>query len=272
GVSDNDAFAVRIDYQAGSRDAIWGRVTRSTPSDRGVGQALSPAFPGFDQEQSDTNLQLAVGDVHTFTPTIINEVNVGFVRFRRERRSVDAFTRDWIHELGIEGISPDPLTWAAPSMTPAGYPEIGYSSNNAIFRWVSQSTQIVDNFSAVRGAHTVKAGMTLQLKRLDTVQWGQPSGTYAFSGQFSAPVPVAGTSRSNALADLLLGYPSSYNVQTTPFSPRLSYRQFGAYVQDDWRVTPSVTANIGLRWEYFGRPVERDDRIASFDFATGQQG
>ena len=271
GVSDNDVFAARIDYQAGRRDAIWGRFTRSAPSDRGVGQALSPAFPGFDQEQSDHNLQLALGDVHTFTPTLINELNVGFVRFHRERRSVDAFTRDWIQELGIKGISPDPLTWAAPSMTPAGYPEIGYSTNNAIFRWVSQSTQIVDNFSAVRGAHSVKAGMTLQLKRLDTVQWGQPSGTYAFSGQFSAPVPVAGTSRFNALADLLLGYPSSYTVQTTPFSPRLSYTQFGAYVQDDWRLTPSVTANVGLRWEYFGRPVERDDRIASFDLATGQQ-
>ena len=271
GVSDNDVFAVRIDYQAGRRDAVWGRFTGSSPSDRGVGQALSPAFPGFDQEQSDNNLQVAFGDVHTFTPTVINEVKLGFVRFRRERRSVDAFTRDWIQELGIKGLSPDPLTWAAPSMTPAGYPEIGYSANNAVFRWVTDATQIVDNFSAVRGAHTVKAGMTLQFKRMDTVQWGQPNGAYAFSGQFSAPVPVSGTSRFNALADLLLGYPSSYTVQTTPFSPHLSYTQFGSYIQDDWRLTPSVTANFGLRWEYFGRPVERDDRIASFDLATGQQ-
>ena len=167
GVSDNDVFAVRIDYQAGRRDAVWGRFTGSSPSDRGVGQALSPAFPGFDQEQSDNNLQLAFGDVHTFTPTIINEVKLGFVRFRRERRSVDAFTRNWIQELGIEGLSPDPLTWAAPSMTPAGYPEIGYSANNAVFRWVTDATQIVDNLSAVRGAHTVKAGMTLQFKRMD---------------------------------------------------------------------------------------------------------
>ena len=61
GVSDNDVLAARIDYQAGRRDAIWGRFTRSAPSDRGVGQALSPAFPGFDQEQSDHNLQLAAG-------------------------------------------------------------------------------------------------------------------------------------------------------------------------------------------------------------------
>ena len=271
GVSDNDVLAARVDYQAGRRDAIWGRFTASRPFDRGVGQALSPAFSGFDQEQSENNLQLVAGNVHTFTPTTINEVNVGYVRFERERHSVDAFTRNWIQELGIGGLSPDPLTWAAPSMTPDGYPEIGYSSNNAVFKWVTDSVQIVDNFAAVRGAHSVKAGLTLQRKRLSTVQWGQPNGRYGFTGQFSAPVPFSATSRFNALADLLLGYPSSYSVQTTPFSPHLSYTQFGSYIQDDWRLTPSVTANFGLRWEYFGRPVERDDRIASFDLATGQQ-
>ena len=157
-----------------------------------MGQALSPAFPGFDQEQSDNNLQLALGHAHTFTPTTINELNIGFVQFRRQRRSVDAFTRNWIQELGIKGISPDPLTWAAPSMTPSGYPEIGYSSNNAVFKWVTQSAQIVDNFSAVRASHTLKAGLTIQLKRMTTIQWGQPSGTYTFSGQFSAPVPLVG--------------------------------------------------------------------------------
>jgi hypothetical protein len=271
GVSDNDVLAARVDYQAGTRDAIWGRLTASTPYDRGAGQALSPAFSGFDQEQSENNLQLAAGNVHTFTPTMVNEVNVGYVRFRRERHSVDAFTRNWIRELGIKGVSPDPVTWAAPSMTPDGYPEIGYSSNNAVFRWVSDAAQIVDNFAAVRGPHSVKTGFTLQLKRLSTVQWGQPNGAYGFSGQFSAPVPFSVTSRFNALADLLLGFPSRYSVQTTPFSPHLSYAQFGSYVQDDWRLTRSLTANIGLRWEYFGRPVERDNQIASFDLATGNQ-
>ena len=119
----------------------------------------------------------------------------------------------------IQGISSDPLTWAAPSMTPAGYPEIGYSSNNAIFRWVSESSQIVENFSAVRSAHTIKAGVTLQVRRMDTVQWGQPTGTYAFSGQFSAPVPVSATSRFNALADLLLGYPRVIPSRRHRFRP-----------------------------------------------------
>ena len=271
GVSDNDALTARIDYQLGARDAIWGRFTKNAPYDRGVGQALSPAFPGFEQEQSDNNLQFAIGDVHTFSPTIVNELNIGFVSFRRERHSLDAFKRNWIEELGIKGLSPIPFTWAAPSMTPTGYSEIGYSSNNAVFRWVTNAAQIVDNFSFVRGPHTVKAGLTIQFKRMTTIQWGQPDGTYTFSGQFSAPVPVVTTSRFHALADLLLGYPSSYTVQITPFSPHLSYTHMGYYIQDDWKLTRSLTANVGLRWEYFGRPVERDNRIASFDLATGEQ-
>jgi len=271
GVSDNDVLASRIDYQLGGRDAIWGRFTRNAPFDRGVGQALSPAFPGFDQEQSDNNLQFAFGDIHTFTPTILNELSIGFVRFRRGRHSVDAFKRNWIQELGIKGLSPIPLTWAAPSMTPAGYSEIGYSSNNAVFNWTTSAAQIVDNFSFIRRAHTLKAGLTIQLKRMTSIQWGQPDGTYTFSGQFSAPVPVSTTSRFNALADLLLGFPSSYTVQTTPFSPHLSYADMGYYIQDDWKIANSLTANLGLRWEYYGRPVERDNRIASFDLATGQQ-
>lgn len=271
GVSDNDALAARIDYQLGPRDAIWGRFTKNAPYDRGVGQALSPAFPGFDQEQSDKNLQFAIGDVHTFSPTIVNEFNLGFVRFRRERHSLDSFKRNWVEDLGIKGLSPTPFTWAAPSMTPAGYSEIGYSSNNAVFRWVTSAGQIVDNFSFVRGVHTVKAGLTIQFKRMTSVQWGQPDGAYTFSGQFSAPVPVVTTSRFHALADLLLGYPSSYTVQTTPFSPHLSYTQMGYYLQDDWKLTRSLTVNVGMRWEYFGRPVERDNRIGSFDLATGQQ-
>jgi len=271
GVSDNNVLAVRIDYQHGARDAIWGRFTKNAPYDRGVGQALSPAFPGFDQEQSSNNLQFAAGDVHGFSPTITNELNLGFVRFQRERRSTDAFQRNWIQELGIQGLSPIPFTWAAPSMTPDGYSEIGYSSNNAILRWLTSAAQVVDNFSIVRGAHTVKAGLTIQFKRMSTTQWGQPDGTYTFAGQFTAPVPVSTTSRFNALADLLLGYPWSYSVQIAPFSPHLSYKYMGFYVQDDWRLTPGITANIGLRWEYFGRPVERNNRIANFDLATGQQ-
>lgn len=271
GRSDNDVPAARIDHQLGSKDTLWGRFTMNAPVDVGVGSALTAAFPGFDQVQDDNNLQFAVGNIHTFSPAIVNEANAGYVRFRRERHSLDAGKVNWIQNLGIKGYTPDPLTWAAPSMTPAGYPEIGYSSNNAVFKWVTQADQVVDNLSIVRGPHTFKTGFTIQAKRMTTTQWGNPAGTYGFSGMFTAPVPVTTTTRFHSMADLLLGYPTTFNLQIDPFSPHYLYKNMGFYFQDDWKLTPTLTANIGLRWEYFGRPIERYDHMASFDLSTGRQ-
>jgi hypothetical protein len=137
GRSDNDVVSARVDYQPGKARHHLGprHVEQSIRSRRRTGTVA-----GISRIRSGTVRQqpaVGLGKVHIFSPTLVNEVNVGLVRFRRERRSVDAFTRDWVRELGIRGISPEPLTWAAPSMTPAGYSEIGYSSNNAIFRWVT---------------------------------------------------------------------------------------------------------------------------------------
>ena len=96
GLSDNNVSSARIDHQLNPQDNLWGRFTMNAPLDQGVGSALSAAFPGFDQVQDDNNLQIALGNIHTFSPTMINELNVGYVRFRRERHSTDAYSRDWI--------------------------------------------------------------------------------------------------------------------------------------------------------------------------------
>lgn len=261
----------RIDHQLTNRDSLFGRFTLNSPYDRSPGQALTQSFPGYDAIQEDRNTQASVGLTHTFSPTVINETLVGYVRFRRDRTTQDSGLRNWAQELGIRGFAPEPIAWGAPSVTPSGYPEVGYSSNQAVLQWITQSEQVSDNLSVIRSKHTLKAGFSLQSKRLTQYQLSNANGAYGFNGTFSAPPPVTSTARYNSIADLLLGYPSSFSATVRARTPHLLQKNLGVYFQDDWRLTPNLTLNLGVRWEYFGRPVDRYDSIATFDLATGRQ-
>jgi Carboxypeptidase regulatory-like domain/TonB dependent receptor len=260
----------RVDHRLSARNTLFWRTTLNQPDDIGPGQALTQAFK-YDAVQSERHVHLTLGDTHVFSPSVVNEFNVGFVRMNRIRNSADSFERNWVEELGIRGVPTQPLTYGAPAVTISGHPQAGFSTNNAFFQWITQSAQIVDNLSVIAGRHTIKVGGNYQRKQLNSTQWGAPNGNYGFTGVYSSPPPVATPTRQAAIADALLGYPATYSVQTTPYEQRFRYSNAALYVQDDWRVTPSLTLNIGLRWEYFGKPYDLFDRIASFDLATGQQ-
>ncbi len=268
--AENDLIATRVDHRITNANTLFGRVTLNNPYDRSPGQ--SGVFTGFDSIQTDGNVQTVVGDTHVFSPTVINELNLGFVRFNRDRTSQDAFKRNWLKDLGIQGIPSDNgLTWGAPLVAITGYTSIGYSTANSYLHWVSQSAQVVDNVTVVRGKHTLKAGATFNAKRNSSTQWLTPNGSYSFTGVYTAPPPVSATNQYQAFADLLLGVPASYSAQVTPYLVRLQNKLFFAYVQDDWRVTPNLTINAGVRWEYYGKPEDRYARSASFDLNTGKQ-
>ncbi len=260
----------RVDHQISARNNLFWRTTVNEPDDVGPGQSLTQAFK-YDAVQSDRHVQLTLGDTHIVSSAVVNEFNAGLVRMNRIRNSADSFRRNWIEELGIRGVPAQPLTYGAPAVTIAGHPQAGFSTNNAFFQWITQSAQIVDNLSVTIGRHTIKTGGAYQRKQLNSTQWGAPNGDYGFTGVYTSRPPVGTPTRQAAIADALLGYPATYSVQTTPYEQRLRYSNAALYVQDDWRASPKLTLNLGLRWEYFGKPYDRFDRIASFDLASGQQ-
>jgi hypothetical protein len=267
--SNTDMISGRIDHKVSERDNAFARFTINQIY--AVSPGVNAAFTGYSQNQRDWNLQVVAGNTAVITPHIVNESNIGYVKFDRNRGSQAANVQNWVQQLGITGFAPPPYAWAAPELVPLGLTAIGYGPGNAVFNWSSSSLQLIDNLSIQKGAHTFKMGATVNFKTLASTQFGSADGAYTFSGEFSAQNPAITTTSANAVADLLLGYPSAYSLQTSPYVENFRYTLLGTYFQDDWRVTPRLSLNLGLRWEYFGKPADKNNHIATFNLANGTQ-
>jgi hypothetical protein len=125
-----------------------------------------------------------------------------------------------------------------------------------------RSQMLSANYSQFAGRHNVKIGGDFRRLAADILSWGQTSGTFSFNKGFTqGPDPnVGGSTAGDSFASFLLGYPSSASATIpTPYNIFTNY--YGAYVQDDFRITSNLTVNAGLRWEYEAGLRERDNHI-----------
>jgi hypothetical protein len=149
-----------------------------------------------------------------------------------------------------------------------GFPSIslggGYTGFNG-YDWdplinPTDNRQIKDDFSIVHGAHQLHVGIDLR-----KFMWSSQSAT-ASRGDFAYENSYSGDS----WADFLLGYPSFALRQY----PQSNYNQtsynYGFYAQDDWRLTRSITLNLGIRYEYDTWPVDSRNQVTSFDQTIGK--
>ncbi len=125
------------------------------------------------------------------------------------------------------------------------------------------------NLTKVRGAHTMKMGGSIGANR-----WTQRSkpagGSYSFTSDFTqGPNPlVASSTAGAAFASLLLGVGTSGSINSVQPGQFISYKYYGAYFQDDWKLTSRLTMNLGLRYDYNAPWTEKHDRINSWDASS----
>jgi len=134
----------------------------------------------------------------------------------------------------------------------------GWSGNGVGSQPISASDgegSIMDDVSWVRGTHVLQAGALYMFGIKRQTVFTNPQGSFGFSGVHSG----------DPAADYMLGLDSSYNQDSTEREGYFHYRQGEAYAQDDWKVTPRLTLNLGLRWVYFSSDTVSGDQVSSFD-------
>lgn len=257
-----DQFLGRIDHNFSASDRIYGRYTVSDTTTIGP-----PVWPKFGYSHELRGQQAMLNWSHTLNPSTINEFRAGYSRFIQNEWVESAFKRDVSQELGLKGTCRDPQCWHAPYFSVQDFSLMGNPSGQTLGQgvsgprgWKDEIFHIHESLLMVRGKHTVRAGFTGNRYRDTFPEAIRPAGQHNFNGQWTA-----GTgSRGFAFADLLMGLPRQILASIDIFDPNFRNSHVMPWIQDDWKVTRKLTLNLGLRWEWLGRPVANRDKISNY--------
>lgn len=261
-----DDFDVRLDHQIRTSDLLF--LSGSHWSDQFSDPGRIPGFQaGFGAGTSRNKGYAArLGETHTFSPSLVNELRAGITNFRFEFLPV-GFGTDQNSAIGIGGAGgingPNGL-----SLVGGGngfYIEYLGDFGQYIIR--QRSLQLSDALTYLRGAHTFKFGGSLIRRSLDQERTQVGKGFYFYRDAFGFAPGYTGYE----VADMLIGRTNFTATGKPGFVPRESISwENSVYAQDDWRVNKRLTLNLGVRWDVYTPYYEKDNQLANFDPATGR--
>jgi hypothetical protein len=255
-----DQFDVRVDHQISPNMTLFGRYSfvdtltfRPAPLEGLAEGSFNDAFGSNDMRSQG----LAIGLTWTVSPTLVGDIRFGY-------SAGDYYTTppnygvDGPAQIGLKNVPSDPaITGGVPKVNIQGFDAVGRHTSTPQFQtprsWNPRAT-----FSLNRGEHFIKFGGEFLHVQTRINDLNATIGRMNFENRFT----------NRAVGDLLLGLPSQLALTSYTVMDQGQDMQF-YFVQDDYRVSPKLTANVGVRYEYATPPRERDNQFANFDPATG---
>ena len=254
----NDQGDVRIDYNISSPIKLMARYSARNGANEPGRTFPTEGDPGGFPSQNWQQLG-GFSYIHTLSPRTMNELRLGLSR-DNSRTAPWTLGQDFAGKLGLAGVPPTVF----PNFGIAGLTGIGSTSNGMQIRR-TMYYQLVDNFAFIRGRHYLKAGIDFRRAQMNNFQPGDPSGTFGF-GELQTGL-LSGSSGVGP-ASFLLGLGSGGTISPGVFT-YLQFPTYDAYLQDDFKVSPRLTLNFGVRYEPGFNWTEKYDRMSWLDLDQG---
>ena len=258
-----DQYTGKFDYSLTTNDRL--AVTLGSNKEPVLSPFASnlgdPSVPGFPDTTETTNLFANIGYTKTISASLVNEVHITGERYYNH--SSPGSKPPGPSQLGVT-INSD-LPYAPPiiNLFDSGL-NLGFNEN--VPRKKADNTYgVADTLSWVKGKHTWKLGGRFAVLQENSVYSYATNGWFLFYGSATS---FGASASGNDRADFFMGLPDEYQ-QYPSGNNNEHQKQWGAFVQDEWRVTPRLTLTLGLRYEYTS--PEKDIHGHSFSIIPGDQ-
>jgi hypothetical protein len=257
-------FDIRVDHNITQNDSLFARFSYEQATSYVPGGAPGFAEQGpFASNQGILNhaRNASLSETHVFSPTTINQISVGY------NRIFDYITSQGTGScaaaaLGIPGANLGGVSCGLTStQLDGGYWSLGDRGFSPFVGGTNVFT-FSDTVNLVRGKHDIRAGMQIRANQMNVLTEGFQDGYWIFTGLWSGEPE----------ADLLLGLPS-LAIHDQTFNGNVTgrrWKMFRPFVQDDWKVSRSLTVNIGFAWSFVTPETEVANRQSDFNPANGQ--
>ena len=277
-----NAFDTRLDFNLNQSNQLFGRFSLVDDPIMIPGIFTGIADGGsFSQgDQTAISEQSVLGYTHTFSPTLINVAHVGLTYLHTTRVGPESNNFKGAGGAGIPldyGIAGIPQNTENGGLPAVGVSNLSQLGSNAFLPSdeVSSTIQATDDLTKIYGKHSFKMGFELQHVKYSTLQPPWSHGQFGFGGAYT-DVPNVGGGNTGP-AQLLLtpinttvangipyvGGPDSVFVSNISLTDN-GKNYYGTYIQDDWKISPKLTVNLGVRWDYFGLTYEHHGNQANF--------
>jgi hypothetical protein len=277
----SDKYDARLDGQINDRMSAFARF-----SQRKDVQYYQPDLSGPSGGDGNgfihaIDQQAAVGYDWTVTPTSILDARLSWTRVLAGKTPAYIGSES-LQQMGFNFPGLPTASWLTGGLntqTVGGFsnPTFGRQTSNPQFQNPTSFGPKL-NYSRTVGRHSLKTGYEFTMIRTEVLDVNPLYGQDSYSGGFSKPTcaqlgqpagcTIPASSTAYNLADFIFGLPSSINLGN-PYLANLRQHVHAVYVQDDWRVTPKITVNIGLRWEFATPLWDRDNGWSNFNPTTG---